>query len=451
MGRMEGNEAQRSAEPGRAAGVVDRLLPSVLAVRDYRRLWYYSLIFFHANTYEHVVAGWSVLILTGSPFAVGLVGFCRALPMLVLGLVLSTVAERLPGSTVLLGVQVTSFLGAAALAALFTFGDARLWQICLLTGLLGCAFACDFSVRRNLIARLIAPDRFANAMSLETMTRLGCKIGATALGGLLLALDGPRLAYWWLAAVYLAGIALTVGLRHQSAAAQVAHPTPTISTIGLIRLGWSAAVRTPVVQAVLLVTVVMNLLVFPYQHLIAVIARDVIGVGSARMGILAGIDGVGALLVAGLLTFRARPGRLGLIFLIGALSQCALIAVLTSLHSFALALVVQVAVGACSACFGSMQPAIIMGNMPPELRARALGLLAMAIGVGPFGMLLAGALSTAIGPSRTLSGMSLLALVLILGFLVRNRTLLRQQPVLGMETLPDATNEATPPRARTRG
>lgn len=432
MGGMRGGDARTIPEAGptplgRAGVLVERLLPSVLSVPSYRRLWYYALLFFHANTFEHVVAGWAVLVLTGSPFAVGLVGFCRALPMFVLGLALSAVAERFPGGLVLLAVQATSFLGAAALAALFTFGHPQLWQVCLLTGLLGCAFACDFSVRRNLIARLIAPERFANAMSLETMTRLGCKIGATALGGLLLALDGPRLAYWWLAAVYLAGLGLTRGLRHHLAVAQVAHPAPTISTVALIRLGWSAAVRTPVVQAVLLVTVVMNLLVFPYQQLIAVIARDVIGVGSAQMGILAGIDGVGALLVAGLLTVRARPGRLGLIFVIGALSQCVLIAILTSLHSFALALAVQIVVGACSACFGSMQSAIVMGSMPPELRARALGLLAMAIGVGPFGMLLAGALSAILGPSRTLAGMSLLALVLILGFLVRNRTLLVTQ------------------------
>jgi hypothetical protein len=42
-------------------------------------------------------------------------------------------------------------------------------------------------------------------------------------------------------------------------------------------------------------------------------------------------------------------------------------------------------------------------------------------------MLLAGALSALFGPSRTLSGMSVLALILILGFLARNRTLLVTQ------------------------
>jgi hypothetical protein len=408
----------------RFAWVGGRTFASLRNHRNYRLYFASHGVSFIGTWMQQIAAYWLVFQLTGSPLAVGLVGFCRALPMFALGLVLSAVAERFPGAQVLLGVQATSFLAAAALAALFTVGQPQLWQVCLLTGLLGCALACDFSVRRSLIAQLIAPERFANAMALETMTRLGCKTGATALGGLLLALDGPRLAYWWLAAVYLAGIGLTRGLRHHLAVGQLAQPTPTISTAALIRLGWAAAVRTPVVQAVLLVTVVMNLLVFPYQQLIAVLARDVLGVGSARMGLLAGIDGVGALVVAGLLTARARPGRLGAIFLLGALSQCVLIAILTSLHTFALALAVQIVVGACSACFGAMQPAIIMGSMAPALRARALGLLAMAIGVGPFGMLLAGALSAILGPSRTLAGMALLALVLILGFLARNRTLL---------------------------
>src|SRR5919199_2432798 len=116
--RRVASEAMQAVPLGRVGTAVDRLLPSVLTVPSYRRLWYYALLFFHANTFETVVAGWAVLVLTGSPFAVGLVGFCRALPMFVLGLALSAVAERFPGGAVLLGVQATSFLGAAALAAL---------------------------------------------------------------------------------------------------------------------------------------------------------------------------------------------------------------------------------------------------------------------------------------------------------------------------------------------
>jgi len=59
-----------------------------------------------------------------------------------------------------------------------------------------------------------------------------------------------------------------------------------------------------------------------------------------------------------------------------------------------------------------------------QMRARAMGMLAMAIGVGPFGILFTGILSSLIGPAWTISDMSLLALVLMVAVLTRSRTLL---------------------------
>jgi len=48
----------------------------------------------------------------------------------------------------------------------------------------------------------------------------------------------------------------------------------------------------------------------------------------------------------------------------------------------------------------------------------------MAIGVGPFGILLTGVLSSAIGATWTISAMALVALVLMAGIIARSRTLL---------------------------
>ena len=58
------------------------------------------------------------------------------------------------------------------------------------------------------------------------------------------------------------------------------------------------------------------------------------------------------------------------------------------------------------------------------MRARAMGMLAMAIGVGPFGVLLTGFLSSAIGATWTITGMSLIAFALMAAILARSRTLL---------------------------
>lgn len=397
--------------------------PAVLAVPGYRRLWRAGLFYYHAYWFEIVTTGWTVLLLTGSPFAVGLVAFCRTLPMLALGLVLGALADRLRETTLLLAVQLVGLLAATALAALFLLGRAQLWQICPLVGVLGCGWACDFSARRALIAQLHGPERVANALSLETMTMQGSKIAATALAGGLLAVGGARLAYGWLALIYLAGGAAALVVRWRETPA-VRVPSVGIPLVSLMRLGWSVSVRTPVVRAVLLVTVAMNVLVFPYQQLIAVVAGDILRVGSAQMGLLAGADGIGAIVVAGVLATRTRAIRQGPIFIAGAIGVAALLLALALSRSFPLSLALQITLGAGSGAFGAMQSALILGAVAPGQRARALGMLAMAIGMAPFGIVLAGALSGAIGPATTLAGMAALALLLVAGIVARNRMLL---------------------------
>ncbi|MFN8537252.1 MAG: MFS transporter [Thermomicrobiales bacterium] len=114
------------------------------------------------------MAGWAVLQMTGSPLAVGLVGFCRTLPMLVLGLLLGSIADRIRETTLLLIVQISSLVAATVIALLFTTGVVQVWQIWLLTVVFGCGWACDFSARRALVVQLSGIERASNALSLET-------------------------------------------------------------------------------------------------------------------------------------------------------------------------------------------------------------------------------------------------------------------------------------------
>ena len=397
--------------------------PAVLAVPAYRRLWVAGLCYYHAYMAEIVIAGWAIWQLTGSAFAVGIVGFCRMLPMLVLGAVLGSVADRFRGPLLLALVQAVGLLASLLLTVIFTIGAIQLWQVYLLTGVIGCAWTCDFAARRALIAQIQEPSRISSAMALESVTMLASKIGATALGGWLLAIDGPRLAYGWLTIVYALGLLATLRLRAVTTELR-GIPAAGVSLIALVRSGWATTVNTPVVRALLLVTVVMNLCVFCYQQIIAVIAGQILFVDSTRMGILAGADGIGAIIAASFLMTRARPLPRGLVFLGGAIGASLLIILLGLSRIYAFSLVVQIVIGACATSFGAMQATIIAGTIVPEMRARAMGILAMAIGVTPLGILLSGALSAAIGPSFTLIALGVAALVLNAAIIARNRSLL---------------------------
>jgi hypothetical protein len=66
--------------------------------------------------------------------------------------------------------------------------------------------------------------------------------------------------------------------------------------------------------------------------------------------------------------------------------------------------------------FGAYQAALVLSATPPESRARALGLIATAIGLTPFGMLFIGGLSSTAGAQAaiaTTGSLGLLGLLLV--------------------------------------
>jgi MFS family permease len=410
----------RAAINERAGGIVS----SLKSVLPYRRLWFASLGYYNAYWVEIISTGWVVLTMTGSAFDVGLVGFCRTLPMLVLGLILGAVSDRIRRTTLLLGVQSAGLAVSITLALLFLFDRANLAALCLCSGLIGCGWAADFSTRRALISEMNRPELSGNAMSLEAMSMQGSKIVATIFAGALLAAGGATLAYAALAVIYAYGVTAILRVRrvYQESDARRLESVPLIR---LIAEGLRTSIRIPLIQAVLLVTVVMNLLVFPYQQIVAVIAKQILDVGPQQMGILAGADGIGAIAVAGTLVFLARPAKAGRFFLGGAFFGTFMVVGIGLSHVFPLSLCLQVLAGGFFGAFGSMQPVLIINTVEPRFRARALGVLAMAIGCTPLGILLSGTLSSTIGATATLTGTGTLALLLIIAITVANRSLVR--------------------------
>ncbi len=421
MGRRVG---QASNSSGRSPIVADGIVAALRSVPPYRRLWYSGLGYYSAYWVEIITAGWVALTMTGSPFDVGLVGFCRTLPMLVLGLALGAVSDRIRRTTLMLAVQTAGFVVSSSLAIAFLAGHGNLPLLCLGSGLIGCGWAADFTTRRAVISEINRPELAGNAMSLEAMSMQGSKISATIVAGALLAAGGATLAYGALAGIYAYGVLAILHMRRVYREDKAQHATP-VPLIRLIREGFSTSVRIPLIQALLLVTVVMNLLVFPYQQIIAVIAKQILDVGPQRMGILAGADGIGAIAVAGTLVFLARPTKAGPFFLGGAFFGTVVVVALGLSRLFPLSLCLQVLAGAFFGAFSAMQPVVIINTVEPQFRARALGVLAMAIGCTPLGILLSGTLSSTIGATATVTGMGALALLLIVSITMANRSLIR--------------------------
>ena len=147
------------------------------------------------------------------------------------------------------------------------------------------------------------------------------------------------------------------------------------------------------ILATILVTVLLNLLLFPYQQLVPVIAKDVLNVGPALMGMLLSAEGMGALFGGVLIASAGNMTHHGRIYVGG--SMIGLVGLLAFSFSqwYALSFPIMLIMGLGTAGFGTMQATIVMLTAKEDMRGRALGVMTIAIGAGPIGSLMIGAVA----------------------------------------------------------
>jgi hypothetical protein len=138
--------------------------------------------------------------------------------------------------------------------------------------LFGVLWALDFPARRTALYTLVGSRRVATAISLETVSMQVAKMVGPVLAGVGLAHLGPAPCYAGVAALYAIGLLVFVDLPGRIGGPSGRDVTSVVASLGA---GFREAWREPTVRAVLLITVMMNVLFFPYQHMLPVFARHV--------------------------------------------------------------------------------------------------------------------------------------------------------------------------------
>src|SRR5215207_5227200 len=387
--------------------------PALDALHDahFRRLWLAGLCVNVGRWLDFLVLGWLVLDLTGSPFMVGVAAFCRFAPMIVLGLFTGLLIDRVPRGQLLVAVQAVNFSVTVLLAALFAAGHGDLWWLIGLETVLGIAWAVDFPSRRTALFTLVGPKRVTNAVSLESVSMQGTKIVGPVLGGVLLARLGPVACYLVLSALYLGAVLLTLSLARQASLPSA--PRGNESILAGLATGFQEARWQPAIFGVLIITIVMNGLVFPYQQILPVFARDVLDVGPELLGVLVAAGGVGTLIgalwTAGQRDFVAHRQ----VFVAGSMLAGLMVVVQSFSPGYLVSLPIQFAIGIAESGFGTMQSTIVLLAAHERARGRVLGILSVCIGTNPIGALGVGLLATYIGANVAFGASAALALLLM--------------------------------------
>jgi MFS family permease len=347
-----------------------------------------------------------VLETTGSPFLVALMTFLRMAPMFLFGIPAGALADRYDRKRLLLiGLGVLA-AAAGALALITLQGRITLWHIATGTFLNGMFWASEFPVRRIMLGEIAGVERLSRAMALESATSNATRMIGPALGGVLIQAIGLWGVYALGALLYLACAVLVLPVAYRSAGAGGA-----ASLLAMLREGWRFARGERLVVGALAITVIVNLWGFAYITMVPVIGERALGLSPVLIGVLMSTEGLGAVLGALLVARYDRPRQYTRIYT--ASSAAFLLGVLAFAlsTSFPLSLALILFCGIGIAGFAVMQSTIVFLAAPAAVRSRVMGLLTVAIGAGPIGMLYVGVLANWLGASAAVACLAFQGLI----------------------------------------
>jgi MFS family permease len=361
--------------------------------RGYRYLWAASVLWNQARWMDQVVLGWVVLEMTNSAWNVAMIGALRWVPLLMFGVAGGAIGDRVDRRRLLIGAQTLGLVVSLGTAALLATGHFDFVLAALVTFLLGLQWAIDWPTRRALIPDLVGRDLTVNAVALEAVSMNITRIIGPLIAGALITYVSPAAAFLVMSALYLVEIGLLVVMPLAVRGQQVASGP----ILRYLRDGFRALSQSEPIVGVLVISALMNVLVFPYQQLLPVFARDVLQVDAVGLGMLGAAAGVGSLLGALAIASSGGVPRSCMFFWVG---SCVMS---LSVVGFALADSMPVALGLVAlgglgqAAFASLQSTIILARASDQLRGRAMGALTLAIGSAPFGTLEMGAVTVLVG------------------------------------------------------
>lgn len=374
---------------------------------DFVRLWLADGLWWQSMWMEQVALGWIALELTDSAWWVSVVAFCRAIPLPVVGLFGPILGERLLRRHLILMLQCVNLTGVSVLLLLHMTGHMQYWHLAAVALCNGAAWALDWPTRRALLPDLVGRDRVVDGMVLENVLQGLTRLTGPLLAGASMARLGTTGALGLLVFMSAAGAVLLSGLR--TASRSPSPPRGVAAAIQRLREGLAYVRGKPAILGTLAVTVIMNAWAFPFQALLPVIARDVLGQGPMGLGLLGAANGAGAM--AGLLIVNWSRDRRSneAIFVGGSMVACIGLIGLSLSTTFVLSLLALVVSGLGQAGFSIMQSSIILVEASDEMRSRAMGALVLAIGSGPLGRVQGGAMAVLWGAPVAVGAMALWA------------------------------------------
>ena len=202
------------------AGRNSRLPPGLnnifrsLRYRNYRLFFGGQSISLIGTWIQRIATPWLVYHLTDSVVMLGIVGFAGQIPTFLLAPFAGVLTDRWNRYRMLIIAQVLAMIQALMLALLFFTGTIQVWQIVILSVLLGCINAFDIPVRQAFVVEMVEKkEDLGNAIALNSTMVNGARLLGPSIAGILIAAAGEGICFMINGISYLVVILFLVRMR----------------------------------------------------------------------------------------------------------------------------------------------------------------------------------------------------------------------------------------------
>jgi MFS family permease len=304
--------------------------------------------------------------------SLGFVGLAQFLPAVLLVLATGHAADRFDRRRVVITSLAVQALVSIALLPVIFSATPKVWLIYAIVFVLGAARSFSQPSLAALLPNVVSLDDFPRAVSISTSSLQIAFIGGPALGGLLLAWDGPAL---FCLAAALNGVAALLMMRVKARPARVGSGE---ADAGLLA-GFSYLRANHLVLGAISLDL-FAVLLGGVTALLPIFARDILVVGPTGLGLLRSGPAIGAVLVGLVLARHPLRENVGAIMLSTVAAYGAATIVFALSRSFPLSVAAMIALGGFDMVSMVLRQTMVQLGTPEAMRGRVSAINSVFIG-----------------------------------------------------------------------
>ncbi|HEY3580815.1 MAG TPA: MFS transporter [Pyrinomonadaceae bacterium] len=388
-------------KPGTRRGKMFRALSN----RDYRLFWIGAFLSNVGTWMQAVAQGWLVLLLTNSPFWLGLDAFMATAPGFIFTLVGGVFADLIDRRRLLLITQIIAGCAALGLATLVLTHTVNRYLVLGFSFVTGCCMALASPSFLAMTYDLVGREDLPNAIAMNSTQFQLARVVGPALAGVAFSVFGLAGCFY---ANGLSFIAVVASLRVVRPQYRLNPPPREERERGAfwrdLTEGFRYVRNRPRVSSLLLLSAINSFFGAPYFTLVPIYARDIFGLGETGLAVMMGTAGAGALSGALLVAYLGDWKRKGWLVLGGSILFGVFITNFALSARLSMSLAFLFGVGFSLVVCVSTINTLLQKLVTDQMRGRVMSMFILSfLGTMPIGNIIAGTASNHFGPPHTLA------------------------------------------------